>query len=166
MRMRRPIAFARYWLPVLIWFVLIFAGSADRESLRHSSRIIGPIVHWLFPGLDAAGVDTVVFYVRKCAHGTEYAVLAVLWWRALRKPFLGDPRPWSWREVRLALLAATVYAASDEVHQCLVPNRQGAVIDVFIDAGGAALGLAIVWAVFTLRRRKHAKAKPVSTFRA
>ena len=83
----------------------------------------------------------IVFFVRKCAHLTEYAVLALLLWRARRKPMKNDPRPWLWREARLALLMVALYAASDEFHQCFVPTRTGLVSDVFIDTAGGAAGL-------------------------
>src|SRR5207302_10580778 len=41
--------FLRYWLPVLIWLVMIFVGSTDLMSTEHTSRIIGPILRWLHP---------------------------------------------------------------------------------------------------------------------
>ena len=68
---------------------LIFSASGDRASFSHSSRIIGPIVRWLFPQLSDEAVHAIVVLVRKCAHLAEYAVLALLLWRALRKPTPG-----------------------------------------------------------------------------
>jgi len=43
-------------------------------------------VRWLFPHASAETIHGAVGLVRKCAHLTEYAVLALLLWRALRKP--------------------------------------------------------------------------------
>ena len=43
-----------------------------------------------------------------------------------------------------ALLAATVYAASDEIHQAFVPGRGSAVTDVLLDSAGALCGILIV----------------------
>ena len=136
----------KYWLPVLLWMTLIFAASGDQKSVHHSSRLIGPFVHWLFPQMPPAQVAEVVFYVRKSAHFTEFAVLAGLLWYALRKPVRHDPRPWSAAPARNAWLLATACAASDELHQYFVPGRQAAVLDVVIDASGAATGLLLIWA--------------------
>ena len=92
-------AFCKYWLPVLIWMALIFTASSDAHSYEHSSRILEPLLHWLFPHMPADTVDRIIHHLlRKCAHLTEYAVLALLLWRALRKPVKNDPRPWNWRE--------------------------------------------------------------------
>ena len=43
-----------------------------------------------------------------------------------------------------ALLAAAVYAASDEIHQAFVPGRGPAVTDVLLDSAGALCGILIV----------------------
>ena len=71
----------------------------------------------------------------------EYAILALLVWRAKHKPARGDRRPWNWREAGLAFAFAAAFALSDEFHQALVPSREARVRDVFVDAIGAALGL-------------------------
>jgi VanZ family protein len=137
--------FIKYWLPVLIWMALIFSGSTDLMSSQRTSRIIGPVVRWMFPWLAEETVGQVVFVVRKTAHVTEYAVLALLLWRALRRPVKADPRPWSWREPASALALAALYAVSDELHQSLVASRFGSALDVCLDTAGAAGGLFLVW---------------------
>jgi VanZ family protein len=146
-------AFLKYWLPALIWMALIFSASSDANSFAHSSRIIGPLLHWLFPQMPDDTLHLIVLLVRKCAHLTEYAVLALLLWRALRKPMKNDPRPWIWREARLALLIVALYAASDEFHQSFVPTRTAQVSDVFIDTAGGAASLLALWIIG--RWRKH-----------
>jgi VanZ family protein len=160
---RKSVVFAKFWLPVLLWFVLIFVASKDSGSFQRSSRIIGPIVKWLLPNLNEAQVGDVVFFVRKCAHATEYAVLAWLFWRALRQHRGGRPGQWSWGVARLAWLCATIYAATDELHQCFVPNRQGSMLDVLLDSAGAAMGLGIIWGIGRWRGRwgqvSHKKAQ-------
>ena len=132
---------------------VIFSASSDRLSSQHSSRIIGPIVRWLFPHLSEEAVHALVMIVRKCAHLAEYAVLALLLWRALRKrPELNAPS-WRWSEAGLALALVALYAASDEIHQAFVPSRQGGVRDVLLDTAGAALALLGLWVVGRLRKR-------------
>ena len=124
---------------------LIFSASGDIKSFHHSSRIIGPVVHWLFPDLTERQVARIVYWVRKCAHVAEYALLAALAWRALRKPEANNPRPWLWKHAAIALGIVFAYAATDEWHQVFVPNRLGSFTDVMIDTLGGALGLGFIW---------------------
>jgi VanZ family protein len=145
--------FLKYWLPVLVWMAVIFTASSDTDSYEHSSRIIAPLLHWLFPHISANTVDWIVFLVRKCAHVAEYAVLAVLLWRALRRPRKNQPRPWNWREARMALLIVAIYSATDEFHQIFVPTRTPAVHDVVIDTLGGAAGLFALWLMGRRQKR-------------
>ncbi|MGN6552451.1 MAG: VanZ family protein [Verrucomicrobiota bacterium] len=139
----------KYWLPVAIWMMVIFSASGDTQSYQHSSRIVGPILHWLLPNLAQANVDRVVLFARKCAHLTEYAVLAILFWRAVRRPVRADPRPWSWPLAGAAVMFVALYAATDEFHQHFVPGREPAVHDVLIDTIGAAIGMVLLWLIYT-----------------
>ena len=160
MRVARVRNFLKYWLPVLLWMTVIFSASADTGSSQRSSRLIEPFVRWLFPGVSEPVVEAVVFYVRKCAHVTEYAILALLLWRALRKPVPNDRRPWSRAQIALVMGIVVIYATSDELHQRFVPNRQGTFHDVLIDTTGAALGLFVWWGVTRWwQRRREAKAE-------
>ncbi len=143
---------ACYWLPVLLWMGLMFGASGNVGSSQHTSRIIGPIVRWLFPALSDATVDSVVLAVRKTAHVTEYAILTWWIWRALRRPVRRDPRPWEWRSGWLAVAGACLYAISDEVHQTFVPSRMGSVLDVLLDSAGALGGLLTLRAWCSWRR--------------
>jgi hypothetical protein len=150
-----------YWLPVAVWMALIFTGSADSQSAERSSKYLEPLVRWLFPGLSIDGVHWTMLMVRKCAHLAEYALLAVLTWRALRGPKAGTAPSWRWSHAGLALLVVVVYAVSDELHQSTVPTRQGTALDVVIDTAGGLLGLAGVW-VLQKRRLRGEEAKPVA----
>jgi len=146
-------ALCKFWLPVLAWMTLIFTASSDRHSYEHSSRLLAPLLCWLFPHISADTVGLVVFIARKCAHLAEYSVFALLLWRALHKPVKNVFHPWSWHEVCLVLLLVALYAASDEFHQRFVPTRTAHVTDVFIDTAGGAAGLFVLWLVG--RWRKH-----------
>lgn len=126
---------------------LIFTASSDRKSFQHSSRIIAPLLHWLFPHITEDTVDFIVLIARKGAHLTEYAILGVLFWRVLRKPVRADPRPWSWKTARWALLCVCLYASTDEFHQLFVPTREAAIHDVVIDTCGGAVGLFVLWSL-------------------
>jgi VanZ family protein len=141
------------WLPVLVWMCLIFTASGDRMSFPRSSRIIAPLVRWLFPHLPDEAVHGIVVGVRKCAHLTEYALLALLLWRALRKPPAPGAPPWQWSRAGWALALVALYAATDEFHQTFVPSRGGSVWDVLLDTLGGVGGLLVVWGIGRLRKR-------------
>lgn len=87
-------------------------------------------------------------YVRKAAHFTEFFALGVslrLWFAAL-----GKPR----RALLPAWLLATLYAATDELHQMFVDGRGPALLDIGIDSLGALCGAALV-ALCIVHRRKR-----------
>jgi len=137
-----PLAgFLRYWLPVLLWCALIYGFSTEAGSTRRTSRILRPILRWFNPDISEEAIGRVQFGVRKAAHAAEYSVLALLTWRARRRPARIDRRPWNWREAGLALAFAAAFALSDEFHQLFVPSREARVGDVLVDSLGAALGL-------------------------
>jgi VanZ family protein len=142
----------KYWLPVLVCMGLIFLASSDSRSYQHSVEILGPIIQWLLPHLSAENFQELVRVARKCGHVTEYAILAILLWRALRKPE-SSMRTWSWPAAGRIAFLAMLFAASDEFHQLFVPTRGASVVDVLIDTSGAVLGLLFVWVIG--RCRKH-----------
>ncbi len=146
-------AILKYWLPVIIWMAVIFSASADTSSLLHSSRLIAPLVRWLFPHMGEEGVFRLVFTVRKCAHLTEYAVLAWLLWRGMGQWLQDNPHPLFWRRARMALLGVALYAASDEFHQLFVATRDARVSDVLLDTTGGLIGLCLLWVWGRWRRR-------------
>jgi len=151
--MRKLTAFLKYWLPVLVWMAVIFTASADTHSYEHSSRLIAPLLHWLFPYISESTVDWVVFIARKCAHLAEYSVFALLVWRALY-PFLKiNLRGWSWWRAGITLFIVALYASSDEFHQRFVAGRTPAVHDVVLDTFGGAVGLFALWLVGCWRKR-------------
>ena len=142
---QKPRLLLLYWLPVIVWMALIFTGSTDLGSTAHSSRILGPILQFLFPSLPRETRNEIIVVLRKCGHVSEYAVLALLVWRARRARLSREVRPWRWRDAGIALLITVLYAATDEFHQTFVPTREGCVRDVVIDSSGAMMGLFILW---------------------
>ncbi len=137
--------FLLYWLPPLAWMGLIFSASADTRSYQHSAGLFVPLLHWLFPGMTVEHIEMIHHGFRKCGHLTEFAILALLFWRGIREPQKKDSRPWRWDEAGLALTFVFLYAASDEFHQIFVPTRTALVSDIFIDSGGGVIGLLLLW---------------------
>src|SRR5437867_11861276 len=105
--------FFKYWLPVVLWLGLIFGGSTDVLSSQRTSRIIGPLLRWLNPDISDETIRAVQAAVRKGSHVAEYSVLAMLVWRARRRPRKNDPRPWSWRDGTFAIGLAGAYSVTD-----------------------------------------------------
>jgi len=99
------------WLPAVFWAMVIFAFSS-------------------IPNL-GTGLGTWDLVLRKLAHATEFAILAILIERAVRRP-------------AVALAAASAYAVTDELHQSLVPGRHAAPRDWAIDTAGAVIGLVLL----------------------
>jgi len=94
--------------------------------------------------------------VRKTAHFTEYAVLALLAARAFRTSSRrGLSRKW-WL-VSFALVAAV--SLLDEYHQSFLPSRTGSVYDSLLDMTGGATALACAALLFARRRKKVGNAR-------
>ncbi len=109
-------SFLLYWAPPLIWMALIFYGSSQ-------------------PTLPALSDSFLDFLIKNGAHFMEYAVLALLWYRAIYSRF-PDPRIQP-----LAFIIVVIYALSDEFHQYFVPGRSATWQDVAIDVIGGACAL-------------------------
>jgi VanZ family protein len=133
--------FLKYWLPVFIWLGVIFAGSTAIFSTEQTSRYLVPFLRWLDPQISISTIATIHLALRKLAHIGEYAVLAVLLWRALRSGATLHPRL-----LMLFIgvwLACAIFAVSDEFHQSFVASRSASPLDVMIDISGATFSLAI-----------------------
>lgn len=78
-------------------------------------------------------------------HFVEYAVLAVLTASATLRPTrLG-------RSLVVAVLIASLYGASDELHQAFVPGRTPDVVDWAVDTLGAAVGAGLTSLAYARR---------------
>jgi VanZ family protein len=114
--------------PALAWAAVIFI-------LSHQSRplpITPPITHF-----------------DKVLHAGAYCLLAVFAARALRTAGLAGRRA-----LWITVVVASLYGASDELHQSFVPGRDPDPLDWAADTAGAVLGAALV--VGLPRRRSRA----------
>jgi VanZ family protein len=116
-------------------------ASTGNFSAGNTSRIIGPLVLWLFPNTSPETMLVIHAVTRKIAHFAEYALLGILAARAFR----GSPRE-GLRErwFPAALVLVIVYALADEYHQSFVPSRTGTIYDSLIDMAGGLAALVIV----------------------
>jgi VanZ family protein len=141
-------AFVRYWMPAIVWMAIIFLGSTDMLSAEHTSRFLVPFLRWFDPQISFATLNAIQFGIRKLGHLTEYAILAMLLWRALRGT-LASTR--NLAIASLVFMVSALFAASDEFHQSFIPTRTSSAHDVMIDCLGALVAVSIC-ALLALRR--------------
>jgi VanZ family protein len=130
--------------------------SAERRlsPARVASLLAPPLVVMAFifflSAQPSGGEHTLFdFLLRKLGHVTEYAVLTLCWWRALRG--LGVSRE-NRIAIGCAIAIALVYSASDEFHQTFVSGRHGTPVDVLIDAVGMTIAALIALRLYARRR--------------
>ena len=119
--------------------------------MSQTSRFIRPLLEFLFP---AASEQTLIIYhgyIRKAAHFTEYAVLALLAGRALS--ISAYARLHKWR-CAFALLLVIGIATIDEFHQSFEISRTGSILDVLLDISGGVVMIATLF-LLKLPRIKH-----------
>ncbi|MEF2782127.1 MAG: VanZ family protein [Clostridium sp.] len=134
-----------FWMAVIFWFS---AQVAD-ESQEMSDFFVYILKPFLFVGLSE---DTASFIVRKAAHMSEYAVLAIL--LGLCYEAYGKKK---W--LLYALITTSFYAATDEFHQLFVAGRSGQIKDVLIDTIGACIGLLVLYFMFKIWQKKEMRRK-------
>lgn len=138
------------WL-VVIWF---FSAQTGEESGAVSGHIVSRILGLFYPdGVPEQVRESYSFFVRKAAHMTEYAVLAVLWFRFFTVLI-------SWKHLLIAVVSLALCllcAAADEFHQTFVAGRSGNGTDVGIDFLGACIGAAVCLAWIRLRKGRAGK---------
>lgn len=139
------------WLPSIIiaagifWFSSQTADASTQTSdwlvfrIREFIQRLG-FIH-IPPEYEMAVYDFLSVLVRKTAHATEYALLAVSIVMALR--YNHHEGADQCRLYRLAWFTTVLYAGTDEFHQLFVPGRAGLMTDMMIDAAGAAAGLMV-----------------------
>lgn len=133
-----------------------FSGQDSTQSQGLSDRVAAFIVDaadglGIIDADDETRLDFIgklQYPVRKGAHMTEYALFTLTVMFAL---FVYGVR--GGMLYVLSVLAALVYAASDEVHQLFVPGRSGQVTDVLIDTLGGILAAVAVKAFKSLFQR-------------
>lgn len=131
---------------------MIFFFSTDSLSAGNTGGILITIVRWFIPDVSLETFQWIHFLVRKAAHLTVYAVLALLTFRALRS---GSVVRWDRRWALYSFFVVSVYALLDEYHQSFTSARTGTPVDSFIDMTGGATALLLLWAWRKGRRVKQ-----------
>ncbi len=143
----------KFWLPPLIWMVIISLFSTDHFSGKQTSRFIGPLLRFFLPDVADITISNIQFFIRKTGHFTEYAILYILWYRALNRKFPQPLRIWNPKGGIYSLVICISYAMVDEWHQTWTSDRIGSPLDVALDSIGASA--AMLWIRW---RNNHQKA--------
>jgi VanZ family protein len=130
------------YAPVFLWIGVIFYLSSSQGSMSETSRIIGPLLHFLFPAASEQTLVTVHGLIRKSAHFTEYTILAYLTVRAGSKSSVEALRK---HRFVLAFVLGAVVAIIDEFNQSHDPSRTGSVLDILLDISGGLVLILIMW---------------------
>jgi VanZ family protein len=136
---------ARAW-PALVWAAIIALFSTHWFTESNTSRVIFPLLRFLFPHASYYFLFRAEHIIRKGAHIFEYFVFSLLLLRTIR----GERAGWRLTWGIAAILIVFGYACTDELHQALVPGRGPAFADVMLDtaAGILAQVAAGMWAAF------------------
>lgn len=110
------------WLPVILWSALILSAANDRFSDQQTGGWLERIFGRLPPEVNV--------FVRKSAHVAEYAILALLAWRARKT-------------IATPLLIALAVACADETLQAMTVTRTGSAVDIVWDMTGAILAVMV-----------------------
>jgi VanZ family protein len=105
----------KYWLPVVIWALVIFSFSSN-PTVKTSE------IHWQD------------FIVKKTAHLVEYFIFSLILYRALINSKVSPVKA-----LVTIVIVAFLYGATDEWHQSFTPGREPRLRDVLIDTTGAFL---------------------------
>lgn len=137
---------------VILWMILIYSFSNQSGDI--SSDMSGGILDCILGWLEQIGLNfsneiiyTFMFIIRKVAHYLLYFILGLLLMSLFYEYSISLNK-----QVIYAILICLIYASSDEIHQLFVPDRNGNIIDVFIDMFG---GLTSIGIIYIFRKRKE-----------
>lgn len=118
---------------MIIWMIFIFIMSNNNgnDSSSQSNFFANIILQFI-----NINRETLTFIIRKAAHMSEYAILALLTYYALTKIAFNKKIIF-----QITFLISFLYACSDEFHQLFISGRSGQFTDVLIDSAGCLIML-------------------------
>ena len=111
--------FIYYWLPVLLYCLLIFIQSSYPSPEN-------------IPSLP---------YIDKVIHFAAYAILGILFFVAFNT--IGFKENIN-KVIMLSILSSSLYGMSDEIHQYFVPYRNADIMDFLADVAGSICGVYVI----------------------
>jgi VanZ family protein len=133
------------WIAAILWLMVISIESTAMLSSNNTSRILYPLLHFIF-GLNWAHFEQWHFFIRKGGHVVGYAILSVLFFRAWRAtlPAVRNVK-WTPRWATIAILGTAFVASLDEWHQSFIPSRTGRWQDVALDSGAGIAAQIVIF---------------------
>jgi VanZ family protein len=113
-----------------------FSSQSGAESGGLSSKIVEIILGMLNITVGQDTIKTLEYIVRKLAHATEYAILAIFMFNALYRNTKNLKKV-----AIMSFLISAMYSLTDEGHQLFVSGRGASIKDCCIDSVGALLGV-------------------------
>lgn len=128
------------------WLVFIFFNSSQTGSISHtrSIRFVRSFFGNLFGNFNTSQLDMII---RKCAHGFEFMILAVLLF------FLFSSIKVNRINVIIySLFIVILIAVFDETLQLFIKDRTSKVTDVLIDFLGGIIGIIFAEIIYSMFR--------------
>ena len=133
--------------------IFLFSSQNYDETMKTSDLIVKPIENVIKENTDKAFENEkeeenylkkieskLDIAVRKCAHMTLFAILAIfvfLWLKSFNINI--------YDAIMLTLIICGLYAGFDELHQHFIDKRNARFTDVCIDEFGAIIGMCLIW---------------------
>jgi VanZ family protein len=137
------------WLFLAAWMIIIFLFSnIPGDVSDEQSKLVIYIFNVLGLNLNSILGELSNYIVRKGAHFTEYFILCLLTYNAIKDDFKLN------KALFLSVVVVFLYACTDEFHQGFVPGRGPAFKDVLIDTSG---GIVAAGFIYLLRFKKLKK---------
>jgi VanZ family protein len=133
------------WIAAILWLGLIVFESSNLASSANTSRLLYPLLHFLF-GMDLAQFAGWHFYIRKTGHFVGYFTLSLLLFRAWQATIPIPGRRWSIEWSRIAFFMTSLVASLDEWHQSYLPSRTGTLRDVVLDSSAGLIAQIVLFA--------------------
>lgn len=154
-------------LAIVIMMVLFYSSSQpytdqsltgvlDEILAKEPLKNVLSLIHFNYAGSEvsiaAQGYSSFVeFFIRKLAHFGTYFLLGLCWFLGLKNKMTSMGLA-----VFVSWLLASGYAAFDEFHQSITPDRTPLMEDVILDATGAltSILLALIFFLFFYKKKK------------
>lgn len=140
---------------LILWMIIIFSfSSADaNKSTGTSDKVITTMIEIKDKITDQETpinekeiiVKNSSFYVRKIAHITEYLILGLLMFNALKQ--------FNILNIYYAIILCILYSCTDEFHQLFINGRSGSFRDILIDTIGILLG-TYLYKILVIKEKK------------
>lgn len=138
-----------WWVLVILWCGMIFLATASPAFTgANTEKLIEQTLPKEYTQILASKTSrpmSLNLLIRKSAHFIIFGLLAVVVWKALGSLKLSFVIAWGF---------ATLYGATDEIHQSFVPDRSAKGMDVVIDSLGAFTALMFVYTFIKFREKR------------